>query len=126
MIETQALLTPAKPAPDGDAILEWLIALGDAADASPVKAVVSLGEIVEVAALACLATPPDLPPFTPAAPTAEEAQEWLITHGAASEEIHAAGGNALIRVSDVIGTVASMLAMQCPAWLETMIREHMP
>ena len=126
MTEPQALLTPTKPAPDGDAILEWLIALGDAADASPVKAVVSLGDVVEVAALACLATPPDLPPFTPPAPTAEEAQEWLTAHAAASEEIHAAGGKALVRVSDVIGTVASMLALECPPDLAAMIQGAMP
>jgi len=116
--------------PPADHVMDWILSLGEIADAvsaHEVEALISMGHAVQVAALAALATPPgDLPPGAPPPAEPDAARAWLETHGAIADDANAGGREALIAAGEAVPIMAALLVMQCPAWLETMIREAMP
>lgn len=127
MAQTYLKIQTTPPPPDH--VMDWILSLGEIADSvteEDVEALISLGHAVQVAALAALATPPgDLPPGAPPPAEPDAARAWLETHGAIADEAATAGREALIAAGEAVPTLASLLVMDCPAWLDAMIREAM-
>ena len=126
----QITIAPTLPTiprePDTGALYDLVIALGLIADSVSdpgAAAVAPLGYAVQLGAMCAIAdAPPDVP--VPAADPGDVGS-WLRSHGTIADDASAAGGVAYVEIGEMVPTVASMLAMTCPAELEIAISAAM-
>ncbi len=122
----QITIAPALPTiprePDTAALYDHIIALGMLADSindDGRAAVAPLGYAVQLAAMCTIADAPLDMPIDAADPV--DVLPWLRTHGEIADDASAGGGVAYVEIGELVPTVASMLAMTCPAELEIAI-----
>ena len=113
--------------PTTDELYHYICDLGVIADrlsADGHEGIASLGDMVQLAALCALTSPVADMPIPAAEPS--DAAAWLTRHGGIVDTCAQMVASGFIALGDVVPTLASLLAMECPAELAQDIRAAMP